>query len=259
MYATERHDEIRSRLESDGRVEVARLAHEFGVTAETIRRDLDELESASLLRRVHGGAIAATGISTDEPTLHARAASHSAEKQAIARRARSLLHDRSIGSLYLDGGTTTEAVATALMPTLATEKIEVVTHAVSIAHCIAADPDISLTVIGGRVRGRTAAAVGATTVHAIHQLRPDLAFLGTNGLSAALGLSTPDPDEAEVKRAILHSARSAVVVADATKFDQELLVSFAGLSDLDLLITDQAPPAELADALNQANVEVLLA
>ena len=109
------------------------------------------------------------------------------------------------------------------------------------------------------MRGLTAAAVGAQTVDAISRLRPDLAFIGTNGLSATFGLSTPDPDEAAVKRAIISAARRVVVLADADKFDAELLISFARLDDLDILATDAAPGGELAERLEAADVEVWVA
>ena len=109
------------------------------------------------------------------------------------------------------------------------------------------------------MRGLTAAAVGADTVRAIGALRPDVAFIGTNGVSASFGLSTPDPDEAAVKRAIVEAARRVVVVADAEKLGAELLVGFAPQSDIDVLVTDAAPDAELASALADADVEVWLA
>ena len=109
------------------------------------------------------------------------------------------------------------------------------------------------------MRGLTAAAVGADTVRAIEAIRPDVAFIGTNGVSADFGLSTPDPDEAAVKRAIVRSARRVVVVADADKLGRELLVGFAPLADIDVLVTDAAPDAELSAALAEADVEVWLA
>ncbi len=129
----------------------------------------------------------------------------------------------------------------------------------TLAHTLAGAADADLTVIGGRVRTATAAAVGADTVRAIERLRPDIAFLGTNGISAAFGLSTPDPDEAAVKSAIVRAARRVVVVADAEKLGRELLVSFAPLDAIDVLVTDAAPDAELAAALSDAEVEVWLA
>lgn len=261
MYATERQDLIERILLDDGRVSVVALARRFDVTTETVRRDLAQLENAGALRRVHGGAVMRERESTTEPTIAERTHRRSGAKAAIARRALEVLGDRFRGSLYLDAGTTTSAVATQLADHLAASggQAEVVTHAMTLAYTLADSRDASLTVIGGRVRGATAAAVGADTVRSIERLRPDVAFIGTNGISALFGLSTPDPDEAAVKAAIVRSARRVVVVADAEKLGRELLVSFANLDQLDTLVTDAAPDGALAEALADADVDVRLA
>lgn len=258
MYATERHEQIELLLAAQGRVSVVDLAERFDVTTETIRRDLDHLESTGALRRVHGGAVGRERASTREPSLAEREQRHGSAKAAIARRALDALGPDFSGSVFLDAGTTTGAVAAALAPRLAGARIEVVTHSLALGHALAAVPGSSLSLIGGRVRGLTAAAVGADTVGAIGFLRPDVAFIGTNGVSAGFGLSTPDPDEAAVKRAIVRAAQRVVVVADADKLGAELLVGFAPLSDVDVLVTDAAPDAELAAALAEAEVEVWL-
>jgi DeoR family fructose operon transcriptional repressor len=259
MYAMERHEQIELLLAAHGRVSVVDLAERFDVTTETIRRDLDHLESSGALRRVHGGAVGSERASTREPSLAEREQRHGSAKAAIGRRALDALGPDFSGSVFLDAGTTTGAVASALVPRLAGARIEVVTHSLTLGHTLAGVPGASLSLVGGRVRGLTAAAVGADTVRAIGALRPDVAFIGTNGVSAGFGLSTPDPDEAAVKRAIVQSARRVVVVADADKLGAELLVGFAPLSDVDVLVTDAAPDAELAAALADAEVEVWLA
>ncbi|MCP2636636.1 DeoR/GlpR family DNA-binding transcription regulator [Microbacterium sp. HD4P20] len=259
MYATERHEQIERLLTAQGRVGVVELAERFDVTTETIRRDLDHLESLGALRRVHGGAVGRERASTREPSLAEREQHHGRAKAAIGLRALDALGADFSGSVFLDAGTTTAAVASALIPRLADARIEIVTHALTLGHTLAAVPGASLSLIGGRVRGLTAAAVGADTVRAVQALRPDVAFIGTNGVSAGFGLSTPDPDEAAVKHAIVRSARRVVVVADADKLGAELLVGFASLSDIDVLVTDAPPEAELADALADAQVEVWLA
>lgn len=259
VYATERHEQIERVLAAEGRVSVVDLAQRFSVTTETIRRDLDHLDSAGALRRVHGGAVAVERASTRESSLPERLRRHSMAKSLIARRALDALGDGFRGSVLLDAGTTTAAVAAELAPRLAATPIELVTHSLTLAHQLAAVPGASLTLIGGRVRGLTAAAVGSETVRAIAGLRPDVAFVGTNGVSAGFGLSTPDPDEAAVKRAIVQSARRVVVVADSEKFGAELLVEFASLREIDVLVTDAAPDAPLAAALDDAGVEVWVA
>ncbi|MFB8148137.1 DeoR/GlpR family DNA-binding transcription regulator [Microbacterium sp. NPDC056003] len=256
MYATERQEQIERLLQTDGRVSVVELAGLFDVTTETVRRDLDQLEAAGALRRVHGGAVSSDRGSTAESPLSERQQRHGVAKAAIGRRAAAVLGERFLGSVYFDAGTTTAAVASQLVPRLSSDQIEVVTHALSLADILSAAPGAGLTLVGGRVRGVTGAAVGADTVRAIEGMRPDVAFVGVNGVSASFGLSTPDPEEAAVKRAIVRSARRVIVVADAEKLGPELLVGFASLSDIDVLVTDAQPDAELAAALADADVEV---
>ena len=260
MYATERQQQIEQLIAVDGRVAVVDLADRFGVTTETVRRDLAHLERTGLVRRVHGGAVSRSRVSTVESSFAERASVRSSAKQAIAQAAVELLGSGLDGAVYLDAGTTTAAIAQLLAhESRLAGSLEVVTHSMTVAHTLAGVPHLGLTAIGGRVRGLTAAAVGAQTVEAVSRLRPDTAFVGVNGISGAFGLSTPDPDEAAVKRAIVAAARRIVVVADAEKFDAELLVSFAPLAAVDVLITDVAPQGELARALDDADVEVHVA
>ncbi len=258
MYATERQQLIERMLADDGRVAVVDLAARFDVTTETVRRDLAALEDVGALRRVHGGAVSPERTSTAEPSVAERSQRHSAAKERIARRALAALPSGT-GSIYLDAGTTTAALADALVSRAENRGCEVVTHSMTIAHTLAGASGIGLTAIGGRVRGLTAAAVGSDTVAAIGRLRPDVAFLGTNGIAAGAGLTTPDPDEAAVKRAIVSGARRVIVLVDADKFDAELLVSFADLTELDVVVSDREPDAELARALRDADVEVWIA
>lgn len=258
MYATERRELIEQALADDARVAVAELAERLSVTTETVRRDLAVLEQAGVLRRVHGGAVPAGRGSLAEADLRERAGRSGAAKRAIAERAAAEIEDGFAGSLLLDAGTTTGALADLLPARLAGAGAEVVTHAIALAAGLSA-ADVALSVIGGRVRGITGAAVGARTVDAIEALRPEIAFIGTNGLSAEFGLSTPDPDEADVKGAIVRSARRVVLLADATKFGEESLQRFARLDEIDVLVTDAAPEGDLAAALRDAGVEVRVA
>ncbi|GAA5027962.1 DeoR/GlpR family DNA-binding transcription regulator [Microbacterium fluvii] len=260
MYATERQALIERQLADEGRVSVVSLARRFDVTTETVRRDLDLLERAGALRRVHGGAVTAERSSTAETSVATRTGRASAAKAAIARRCIDLVPSGFRGSLYLDAGTTTAAIAHALIGRTDLDGgIDVVTHSMVLAGALAGARGIELTVIGGRVRGITAAAVGAETVRAISHFRPDIGFIGTNGIAAGFGVSTPDPEEASVKAAIVAACRRVVVAADAEKHDRELLVSFAALDDLDVLVTDRTPQHELAVALESADVEVCIA
>ena len=122
----------------------------------------------------------------------------------------------------------------------------VITHAVPIAALLAPLPHVELHLLPGRVRTATQAAVGHATVEAIRHYRADLAFVGTNGISVQHGLSTPDPEEAATKHAIVESAQRVVVLADASKVGQERTVRFAALEDVDVLVTDiSVDPADV--------------
>ena len=268
MFAEERQQKIAELVAGSGRVSVTLLAERFRITTETVRRDLATLESAGTVRRVHGGAVAADRFSTTEESVTERAIQRPDQKIRIAEAALALIPRNSAGSVLIDGGTTTEVLAdmlsrrAAVEPSDATEpraELVAITHAVPIAGKLSSVPGVALDVLGGRVRGITQVAVGQATVEAAGRLRPDIAFIGTNGIHASFGLSTPDPEEAAVKAAFVRSARRIVVLADSSKLDTETLVQFASLKDLDTLITDSQPGPELAAALEEAGVDVVIA
>jgi DeoR family fructose operon transcriptional repressor len=255
MYAEERHQAIAELVASRGRVAVTELARPFDVTTETVRRDLSQLEKLKLLRRVHGGAVPVRSVTMLETRLPERDQAQAAEKDRIARAAAALLPEGG-GTIVVDAGTTTIRLA-ALLPSA--DHWTVFTHAVPIAALLGPLPHVDLHLLPGRVRTTTQAAVGPDTVAAIHALRVDLAFLGTNGISVGHGLSTPDPEEAATKRALLESAQQVVVLSDATKVGQERTVRFAGLDEVDVLVTDDSISEADARAFEAAGVDVVRA
>jgi DeoR family transcriptional regulator, fructose operon transcriptional repressor len=255
MYAEERHQAIAELVASRGRVAVTELASHFDVTTETVRRDLSQLERLKLLRRVHGGAVSMRSVTMLEAQLSDRDQAQAGEKERIARAAATLLPEGGC-TLLLDAGSTTIRLAGQLPPT---EQWTVITHAVPIAALLAPLPHVELHLLPGRVRTATQAAVGHSTVDAVRHIRADLAFVGTNGISVRHGLSTPDPEEAATKQAIVASAQRVVALTDATKVGQERTVRFAELEDIDVLVTDSGiEPADLK-AFEAAGVEVLTA
>jgi DeoR family fructose operon transcriptional repressor len=259
MYATERQGRIVGELERVGRVSVTELARTFDVTTETIRRDLDVLEAAGALRRVHGGAVrwaTAAELRLDERERRGRSA-----KRAIAQAALALVPKSVPASIALDAGSTTAALVDLLLDWRPAGEgvLDVITHAVPHVLRLADNPRLAVHAVGGVVRATTSAAVGPVTADAFARVRPDVAFLGANGLSAGFGLSTPDEREAGVKTSIVRCARRRIALVDASKHGEESLISFAALADLDTLITDAPPPADLAAALAAADVDVIVA
>lgn len=250
MLQQERHRLITDRVNADGRVEVADLAEVFGVTQETVRRDLTVLERHGVLRRVYGGGIAVDDPGP-EPSNLAKAQQFPEEKERIAREAVDLVP--RTGAIMVDAGTSTLALA-AILP--ACDGLTVVTNSVPIAGLLADREDLVLYLVGGRLRPRTAALVGSWAQDLMQDFSVDVAFLGTNGITVDKGLSTADWSEAEVKRSMVATARRAVVLSDHSKFGRDLFARFAALEDIDTIITDTGLDAAFAEEIEAAGPEV---
>lgn len=253
MYAEERQQLIVERARAEGRVDVAQLAADLDVTAETIRRDLTGLERYGLLRRVHGGAIPVERLGF-EPALALRDAVLQGEKERIAKAALDELPAE--GAVLLDAGTTTARLAD-LLPT--DRELTVVTNAIPIATTLATRRNLTVLLVGGRVRGRTMAVVGDWAERALQDTFVDVAFLGANGVSVERGLTTPDTSEAAGKRAMMAAARRTVVLADHTKIGNDQLARFGRLEEVDVLVTDTGLDEETAAELAAAGPRVVRA
>jgi DeoR family fructose operon transcriptional repressor len=253
VYAEERQREILRRAREAGHVDVVRLAEDLAVTSETIRRDLTVLERAGVLRRVHGGAIPVERLGF-EPALATRDAVMTAEKERIAKAALAELPDE--GAVIIDAGSTTERLGDALP---LDRELTVVVNAPPLATSLATRPNLTVLMLGGRVRGRTLATVDDWNLQQLSQLHVDVAFMGTNGLSMECGFTTPDPAEASVKRSMIASSRRAVVLADHTKIGNDYLARFAAIDDVDTLITDDGLDLGLVEDFEQAGLRVVRA
>ncbi len=232
MYAEERQQEILQRARSQGRVDVETLSAGFDVSAETIRRDLTTLAHAGHVRRVHGGAIPTERL-TFELALSERDLLMTAEKEAIAKRALDELP--SEGAIIVDAGSTTGRFAQILPH----HRQLTVSRTPSASrwpwgHVRTSPCTCSVGDSGRRPWRRSTTGRFARSA----ELRVDVAFIATNGLSSEAGLTTPDLAEAATKRALIASARRVVVLADHTKIGEEYFAQFGALSDIDLVITD---------------------
>lgn len=256
MYAEERQQAIASEVRARGRVAVADLANRFDVTGETVRRDLAVLQRNGIVQRVHGGAVRPDVVAVvDEPDLHTREIAHQEEKARIGAAAQNVL-PASGGSVMFDAGTTTHSAAGQLAPDT---RLTLITNSVTIGAQLAVLARSSVTLIGGRLRGKTHAAVGAGAIEQLRRLRFSVVFVGTNALSICHGLSTPDPDEAATKTAMIAAANTVVVLADSSKFNREDHVSFCPLDDVDVLITDNGIDPHFADEIRRRGVDVVIA
>ncbi len=255
MYPEERQQAIAATVMSQGRASVADLAQAYDVTTETVRRDLAVLDRAGLLRRVHGGAVPVRALHLVEPSVDERESTRAGHKHAIASAAAEFI-PQSGATVLFDAGTTTARVAALLPPD---RELLIVTNSVPIAARLASLTSVSLQLLGGQVRGLTQATVGERAVGMLESLRVDIAFIGTNGISVRHGLSTPDPGEAAVKRAMVACTNFVVVVADSSKIGREEFVSFAPIDRVDVLVTDSESTPEDRAALTEHGVDVVVA
>ncbi|WP_293768199.1 DeoR/GlpR family DNA-binding transcription regulator [uncultured Corynebacterium sp.] len=257
MYAEERRRQIASLTAVEGRVNVTELSERFDVTAETIRRDLAVLDREGVVHRVHGGAVASQSFQTAEFTLDARSRSASNAKSAIAKAALKYLPQGG-GSIFLDAGTTINALADLLTVSPAAANLSIVSNSLPIALSLASNgvPDVQL--LGGTVRAITQAVVGDTALRTMALMRADVAFIGTNALTLDHGLSTADSQEAAIKSAFVTHAHKVVVLCDSTKMGNDYLVSFASIEDIDVVVTDAGAPQSFVEQLRDRDIEVVV-
>jgi DeoR family fructose operon transcriptional repressor len=243
MYAPERHEEIIRLARQNGRVEVAALAEIFGITPETVRRDLTRLERRGVVRRTHGGALPVERLGF-EPAVAERAEVRTAEKMRIGTAA--VAHLPREGTVLIDAGTTTARLVDALPPDA---RLTFVTNSLPIALQLTSRPGSTVLMVGGRVRGRTLAQVDSWALRALADVHVDVAFIATNGMSTEHGLTTPDLAEAEVKRAMIRSGARVVLLADSSKVGQRHFARFGDIEQVDVLVTDTGLDDRTADEL----------
>lgn len=253
MYAEERHRTIAEKARNERRVEVSSLAASFGVSPETIRRDLSALEQQGILRRTHGGAVPVEEVRFEYEVAE-RLSRMSEEKARIAESALRFVPER--GTALLDSGTTTAALA-GLLP--AGRELTVVTNCLPIASQLVVHPAVTVLIAGGRVRARTLAAVDDRAARFLDEFVPDVTFIAANGITVERGLTTPDPAEAAAKKAMVRSGRRVILLADHTKVGQEHFVRFAGLDEIDVFVTDSGLGDGSTRELEAAGVEVVRA
>lgn len=241
-------------LEARGRVSVAELAKTLEVSEVTVRKDLQELESLSLLKRVHGGATLAHR-SKYNLSLGDKIGRLATAKLAIAREALKLVHDGD--TLLLDAGSTTLALARLLPGRF--RGLTVVTNSLPIIAELSRCERFELISLGGMVRLHSLAMIGPLTVAGLKRLHADRAFLGATGATVARGLCTPNIIEAETKAAMVEAASERVALIDHSKLQEASLAPFARWDQIHCLISDQPLPEAFARALAEHGVHVTIA
>jgi DeoR family glycerol-3-phosphate regulon repressor len=233
-----------------GRVTVEDLAGRFDVTPQTIRKDLNELCDQRLLARVHGGAILASSV--ENVGYDARREIAAREKMAIGKAAAALVPNDA--SLFINIGTTTEAVAQAL---LQHSGLMVITNNINVAHVLRPYPRIEVVIAGGVVRRSDGGVVGEAAVDFIRQFKVDFAIVGASAIDQDGSLLDYDFREVKVAQAIMANARRVILVADSTKFDRTAPVRIGKVDQVDVFVTDRCPNDDFRGLLAVSEVELV--
>lgn len=238
-------------LQTHGTVTVDELANTLGVTLQTVRRDVQRLADEGQLARFHGGV----RVPTTENIAHQQRENLNADgKSRMAREVAQAVPNGC--SLILNIGTTTEAIARAL---LGHAGLRVITNNLNVATILSANASSEVIVVGGVVRGRDQGIVGEAAVDFIRQFKVDIALMGISGIEADGTLRDYDYREVKVSQTIMAHAREVWVAADSSKFNRPAMVEVAKLSQIDRLFTDAEPPDPFPALLADAQVRYTVA
>lgn len=253
MNLAPRHTLLLDVVRAHGPQTIETLAERFGVTLQTVRRDVQRLAEAGLLSRFHGG-VRLPGSTTENIAYRQRQAM---ESEAKARIARAIAQRVPNGcSLILNIGTTIEAVAHEL---LHHRGLRVITNNLHVAALLSTNPDCEVIVAGGQVRGADQGIVGEATVDFMRQFKVDIGLIGISAIEADGTLRDFDYREVKVARTILEQSREVWLAADRSKFNRPAMVELARLNEVDVLFTDEAPPPPFDTLLAQGDVECVVA
>lgn len=250
MSSELRKGAILERLDRDQRVSVVELSTEFGVSGETIRRDLKDLEAEGAVRRVHGGAVP-VGRTADTPITE-RIKQNALEKDEIAALARKLIDDDCV--IFLDTGTTTLALARRLA---GFKKLRLFTNSVRIAQAACEHFGVQVQMTPGRLRPVEQDLVGYDTIAYIQQFHFDMVFMGTGAVNADFGFMDFEEDEARIRQELLHRTTRGIMLADNSKFGKLGNVITAAFGRIDTLVTDRPPPQAIVEAARATELEIV--
>ena len=250
MIAAERRNRIKEIVLTQGAVKVSELVVQFGVSEETIRRDLNELEREGLVEKNYGGALAVEEtrqMIAAIPNVHQRKIENLEEKTAIAAKAASIVQEGQV--ILLDSGSTTWCLARQLWHL---QNLTIITNSVDIASSCSQYERWNIHVLGGTLNKRSMCLIGPTTQYLLQNYNVDICFLGTSGVVLSKGFTSSDIYESQIKDSMVKISSKVVVLADSSKFDNKGLSTFARFSDVDsLYVTDKLDAERLRHLKSQ--------
>jgi DeoR family transcriptional regulator of aga operon len=256
--AAARREQIREIIRRQGFVRVSQLSEQFGISGVTIRADLDELAKTESIQRVHGGAVSVDVRPASELAFEHSMLSATGEKRSIGLTAAALVESGQ--AIVLDVGTTTTAIAEALIARTDLTDVVVITNALNIAVMLEpVIPRFTVIVTGGTLRSLQHSLVDPSMGPAFDHVRADIAFVGCSGVDSDSGITNVNLPEADIKRRMIDAASRTVVVADSSKLGRRYLSRVSPLDAIDLLITGGTADPETITSLEEAGLAVTLA
>lgn len=253
LFLEERRQKIVDHINDHQRATVAELAQQFEVSEVTIRADLQALADHHLIVRTHGGAVS-TGRGLSELSLAVRNQQEALEKDRIGAAAAGMISHGD--AIILDSSSTALAIARHLKHH---RDLTILTNGLATAYEMLDAPSVSVVMPGGIVRRDMASLIGVNGLEIFQQFNIQKGFFGAHGLTLREGLTDVSAGEADVKRPLVAMCRQAIAVLDATKWGRVGLASFAELSALDSVVTDQNAPADLVQQVRDLGIQVVLA
>lgn len=253
MTLNPRQSALVEMVRSQGSATIEALARQFDVTLQTVRRDVNLLAEAGLLSRFHGG-VRVEASTIENIAYRKRQGLHAEAKQRIAQAVAQAVPDGC--SLILNIGTTTEAIARAL---LRHRGLRVITNNLHVADILSDNPDCEVIVAGGVVRPRDRGIIGEATIEFIRQFKVDIGLIGISGIEADGTLRDYDFREVRVARSIIEQSREVWLAADSSKFRRQAMVELAHISEIDRFFTDAYPQEPLAQVLQESGVRCEIA
>ena len=253
LFLQERLDQITTLLLEQGRVSVAVLSERFGVSAVTIRNDLDTLEQQGRLLRTHGGAVPRPASSAEPPAFALRKDLHQDEKERIGRAAAALVRDGD--SIVLDASTTAWQIARNLKDR---RELTVITNGLFIALEFIDSPGVTVVMPGGSLRAASASLVGDQGTCILDRYHVQKGFFGAGGFTLEEGLTDTNQYEVELKQRMVERSKQVIAVVDSSKWGQVTFAALASVEQLDQVITDDGAPAGMVAALREHGIQVTL-
>jgi DeoR family transcriptional regulator, glycerol-3-phosphate regulon repressor len=247
-----RQEKVLELVQRQGYVSVEALSQRFGVTPQTVRRDINQLSDMGLVERHHGGAGVTSSV--QNVAYSTRQVLCLDEKRRIATILAEHIPDHA--SLFINIGTTTEEAAKAL---LNRNGLRIITNNLNVAGIMCSNPDFEVIVAGGVVRSRDKGIIGEPTIDLISQFKVDVGIIGISGIDSDGILLDFDYREVRVAQAIIENSRRVFLVADHTKFGRNAMVRLGQIDQVSALFTDRSPPAPIRDLLEKHSVEIFVA